>query len=229
MIGRCDEMHNIKAILFDLDDTLLDRKHTFSSFAAALVDTYFRHIDKKEEIVNKILEIDQDGYKDKTQMFTELLEELPWVVKPDLTELMNYYRKNYVSYSVLKEYATETIEWCRQNFKIGVVTNGTKVIQYGKIDQLGIRSLFECIIVSEEAGMKKPNAKIFQLAAEMLGLSPQQCLFIGDHPTNDIGGAGNAGMETIWLEGHHAWKDDIRIQPRHTIKHLSELKGLIHI
>ncbi|WP_461671144.1 HAD family hydrolase, partial [Mycobacterium tuberculosis] len=100
-------------------------------------------------------------------------------------------------------------------------------IQYGKIDQVGIRSYFDCIIVSEEAGIKKPHARIFQMAAEILGLSPHECLFIGDHPTNDIQGAGNAGMETIWIEGYHAWNEDICIQPRHTIKHLSELRGIL--
>lgn len=220
-------MQSIKAIIFDLDDTLVDRKHTFRSFTVALVDCYFQHIDMKDEVVKKILEIDQNGYKDKTQMFKELLEELPWLEKPELNELMNHYRTNYVSYSELKEHAIEIIEWCKQKYKLGIVTNGTNFIQYGKIDQVGIRSYFDCIIVSEEAGMKKPHARIFQMAAEMLGLSPHECLFIGDHPTNDIEGAGNAGMETIWLEGHHVWKEDIGIKPGHTIKHLSELKGLL--
>jgi putative hydrolase of the HAD superfamily len=220
-------MKNIQAIIFDLDDTLLDRKETFQRFAAALVDTYFLHLARKEEVVHQILEIDQEGYKDKKQMFAELIEVLPWLEKPDLTDLMTYYKTNYVSYSVLKEHAIETLEWCRQRYKIGVVTNGTKLIQYGKIDHLGIRSHFDCIIVSEEAGTKKPDIKISQLAAEVLGVSPQECLFIGDHPANDIGGAGNAGMDTIWLEGHHAWKNDISIQPKHTIKDLSELKGLL--
>lgn len=220
-------MQNIKAIMFDLDDTLLDRKQTFSSFTVALVDRYFQHIDMKEEVVNKILEIDQGGYKDKVQMFKELLEELPWFEKPELSELMNAYRSTYVSFSVLKEHAIETIEWCSQKYKIGIVTNGTKFIQYGKIDQVGIRAYFDCVIVSEEAGLKKPHAKIFQMAAGKLGLSPHECLFVGDHPTNDIKGAGNAGMETIWLEGYHAWNEDIDIQPRHIIKHLSELRGIL--
>lgn len=82
-------MQNIQAVIFDLDNTILDRKSTFSNFVTSFVDTYFQHLEMKEQISNRIIELDQDGYKDKNELFTELIEELPWRIKPELTELIN--------------------------------------------------------------------------------------------------------------------------------------------
>lgn len=65
------------------------------------------------------------------------------------------------------------------------------------------------------------------MAIERLGLRAEQCLYIGDHPINDIEGAAKAGMDTIWLEVNQPWKDEITIRPKHKIKHLSELVGIL--
>ncbi|WP_055107847.1 HAD family hydrolase [Paenibacillus ihumii] len=220
-------MNNIQAVIFDLDNTILDRKSTFNRFVISFVRRYFQHLEDTEHIMNRIIYLDQDGYKDKDELFSELLEELPWAMKPGITELLDYYRVNYVANASLMEYAYETITYARQKYKLGLITNGRNAIQYGKIDQLGIRHDFDLIIVSEEAGIKKPNVKIFEMAIEKFDLRPEQCLYIGDHPINDIEGAGRAGMETIWFEVNQPWREEVKISPKHTIKHLRELVGIL--
>lgn len=189
--------------------------------------SYFQHTNDIESIASRITELDQDGYKDKNILFAELLAELPWLTKPEITELLNYYSEHYVKNALLMEYAAETIAYVRQKYKMGLITNGKNAIQYGKIDQLGIREAFDFILVSEEAGFKKPDAKIFELALEKLDLSPEQCLFIGDHPQNDIEGAGKYGMKTIWFEVNQPWNEKVTIKPEHTIKHLRELAEIL--
>lgn len=92
---------------------------------------------------------------------------------------------------------------------------------------MGIRDLFDFILVSEEAGVKKTDHRIFELAMNKLGLSPEQCLYIGDHPKNDIEGAGLAGMKTIWFEVNQPWSAEITIKPEHRIKHLRELEAIL--
>ncbi|MFD0674879.1 HAD family hydrolase [Cohnella sp. GCM10027633] len=220
-------MNNIKAVLFDLDNTILDRVTTFNNFVNAFVNTYFQHLEETKHIIDRMIDLDQDGYKDKNEWFEELLAELPWNTKPEITELLEYYKVHYVTNATLMEYAVEILQLARLKYKVGLITNGRTIIQYGKIDQLGIRDHFDLIIVSEEAGIKKPNAKIFEMAIERLGLSPEQCLYIGDHPINDIDGAGRAGMETIWFEVNQPWREEVGIRPKHTIKHLSELAVIL--
>ncbi|OMF16666.1 hypothetical protein BK131_01320 [Paenibacillus amylolyticus] len=220
-------MDHIKAVIFDLDNTILNRTMTFDAFTQSLINTYFSHLESTEEISKRIIELDQDGYKDKPLLFNELLHELPWAEHPPHAELMEFYGREYVRSSVLMEQAREVVQHLRGKYRTGLITNGQTNIQYGKIDQLGIREDYDHIIVSEEAGVKKPDPRIFQLALDHFGLTPEQCIYIGDHPVNDIEGAASVGMSTIWMKVNQPWQDRITSGPLHTIKHLSELKKLL--
>ncbi|WP_276357668.1 HAD family hydrolase [Cohnella caldifontis] len=220
-------MNNLKAVIFDLDNTLLNRTKTFHRFSTSLVDRYFNHIRSTQLIIDRIIELDQDGYKERREMFSEMLQELPWKEKPELNELSEYYSIHYVSNACLMDGAIEMIQHVKASYKVGLITNGRTFIQHGKIDQLGIRNRFDLILVSEEVGIKKPHSGIFEIALERLDLTADQCVYIGDHPVNDIEGAGKAGMNTIWLEVNQPWKDEITIEPDYRIKSLRELAGIL--
>ncbi|WP_219836785.1 HAD family hydrolase [Paenibacillus sp. R14(2021)] len=220
-------MERIKAVLFDLDNTILDRTRTFSGFAEAFLTTHFGHVEDRRAMLRRIVELDEDGYKDRHALFTELLDELPWQVRPLHSELMAHWKTGYASSSVLADQAREVIERAKSKYRIGLVTNGTTQVQYGKIDHLGIRGDFDLILVSEEAGVKKPDARIFGLAADGLGVRPEECLFIGDHPVNDIEGAARCGMATIWVQANQPWRDGLEAKPLHAIKRLNELLTLL--
>lgn len=220
-------MQHIKAVLFDLDNTLLDRTHTFERFTRGLLDRYFGHMESTDEVFARIVELDEDGYKDKRALFDELIEELPWSVRPEPGELMAYYKVEYVRNAALKEHAQEIIAHVRTRFKTGLITNGRTEIQYGKIDRLGIRTGFDVILVSEEAGVKKPDARIFEMALDRLGLKPDQCVYIGDHPVNDIEAAAKLGMETVWVKANQPWREELTVRPNATIERLSELLDIL--
>lgn len=220
-------MDHIKAVIFDLDNTILNRTKTFEGFTQSLIDTYFGHLESTEHIQQRIIELDEDGYKYKTMLFNELLQELPWNEKPPHEELMTFYSREYVLNSVLMDEAREVVQYLRGKYSIGLITNGQTDIQHGKIDQLGIREDYDHIIVSEEAGVKKPDSRIFQMALDYFGLEPKQCLYIGDHPVNDIQGAAKAGMSTIWIKVNQPWPEGIEAAPIHTIQELRELRDIL--
>jgi putative hydrolase of the HAD superfamily len=220
-------MNNIKAIIFDLDNTILDRTSTFRSFTHSFINNYLAHLAMTQHIFDLIIDLDQDGYKDKQELFSELIELLSWQEKPQLSELMAFYNTEYVKSAVLMNDAREVVQYARKKYKTGLITNGKTLIQYGKIDQLGIRNEFDLIIVSEEAGMKKPDRRIFEMACEQLELKPEHCIYIGDHPANDIEGAAKVGMETIWMKVNQPWKEGIIAKPLHVIDKLNTLFELI--
>jgi putative hydrolase of the HAD superfamily len=220
-------MNNIKAIIFDLDNTILDRTHTFKNFINAFLQAYFDHLDSTQEIFERIILLDQDGYKDKIELFSELLEELPWKINPEMSQLLNYYNMEYVKNAILMDQAREVIQHIRKKHKTGLITNGKTLIQYGKIDQLQLRDEFDLIIVSEEAGIKKPDPRIFEMALKKLNLRPDECIYIGDHPSNDIEGAANSGMNTIWMKVNQPWNNALKVKPLYTIDKLSALFELI--
>lgn len=220
-------MNSFKAILFDLDNTILDRTRTFGQFTNAFINHYVGHVETTQEIFDRIIDLDQDGYKDKHELFSELLDELPWKVRPEHVELMDFYAEQYVKNAVLMDGALEVITHLRKTYKTGLITNGKTNIQYGKIDQLGIRENFDLILVSEEVGIKKPDPRIYELALNKLHIQPEECLFIGDHPVNDVEGAVKAGIPAIWMKVNQPWRDHISAKPLHAIQHLNELLELL--
>lgn len=218
-------MNTIKGIIFDLDNTLLDRSKTFLIFSKKLIEFYFTHLSAhdKQELIKQLITIDEDGYKDKKLMFTELREMFPWTIKPTLEELLEFYSLNYASNAELMDGALEVLTYCKKSYKVGLITNGKMVIQYGKLDKLNIRAYFDTIVISEEAGIKKPHKGIFELAMRNLHLIADECIYIGDHPVNDIEGAAQAGLNTIWIKVNQPWRDELTVKPLKTITRLQEL------
>ena len=84
-------------------------------------------------------------------------------------------------------------------YPLGVITNGDGAQQRQKLEQMGIADRFDSVVISGDVGVAKPQREIFDRGAEELGLAPNELLFIGDNPENDVRGARQAGWHAIWL------------------------------
>ncbi|QYR23506.1 HAD family hydrolase [Paenibacillus sp. sptzw28] len=220
-----------KAVIFDLDNTLLDRTATFRRFSEKLVDRYFKGLSgqEREARIEYIRVADQDGYKNKPDLFAELSEHklFAWDPKPAPEELLAFYKREYVKSAQLMETAAELLAYCRKHYKVGLITNGLIEIQYGKIELLSLRTSFDHIAVSEEVGVKKPDRRIYEHSLESLGVNPEEAVYIGDHPVNDIGGAAAVGMQTIWLRRNQPWTESVTAVPLVTVETLRELLDIL--
>jgi putative hydrolase of the HAD superfamily len=108
--------------------------------------------------------------------------------------------------------------------KNAIVTNITPellVSQKAKVKALNIAHLFDAIIYSAELGIHKPDRRIFDHAAQLLGVSNDQCVFVGDDPASDVIGARNAEMEVVWLDRfayNGSFADDPGVHRVHSVK-----------
>lgn len=223
-------MKEVQALLFDLDNTLMDRDQTFRSFSMKFVQDFLGHLEGEEaaQVVEDMIIRDADGYRDKDGFFAELSEVLPWQTVRSAEDIRKYYDETYIHHGAIMKHAVATLEYCQgRGYPLGLVTNGSRDIQYGKIDLLGLRPYFRTIVISGEVGISKPDPQIYRLALERLGSTADRTLFIGDHPVNDIWGAVRAGMDTIWLKRNHAWDETLNVLPIATIHELNELEGII--
>ncbi|CAI9391566.1 Pyrimidine 5'-nucleotidase YjjG [Bacillus sp. T2.9-1] len=84
------------------------------------------------------------------------------------------------------------------NLSLGMITNGYGQFQMDNIKALEIEKYFDVILVSEWEGVKKPDPRIFNKALEILNVSPNEAIFVGDHPENDVLAAKKVGMKGIW-------------------------------
>ena len=104
---------------------------------------------------------------------------------------------------------------------VAALTNGN-----ADLAQIGVAPLFRFQLSAREYGAPKPDAGLFHLACERLGIAPDAVLHVGDHPHTDVAGAANAGLRTCWIDrGDHAWPDglpaaDVRVA---TLTELADL------
>jgi putative hydrolase of the HAD superfamily len=111
-----------------------------------------------------------------------------------------------------------------KKMKLGMITNGFERFQDNNIKALHISEYFDEILISESEGIKKPDPAIFIRATSRLGVKPEEAVFVGDHPTNDIEASLKVGMKAIWKE------DLFYREPVHstwTIKDLVEICNIM--
>jgi putative hydrolase of the HAD superfamily len=216
----------IKTVLFDLDGTLYDRDALVRSLAA---DQYLRFRDELQHVeqaqyVRRLVALDDHGYTPKEQVYAGLSREFR--LEASLGQrLMTHFWSVYDDFCSVSDDTLETLELLRfRGKKLGIITNGRSERQQAKIDALGIRSFFDAIVVSEEEGVRKPDARIFLRALERCSASPARALYVGDHPRADVEGALNAGLSAAWKAVPY-WRLNLARVP--SIDRLSDVLDLV--
>jgi putative hydrolase of the HAD superfamily len=215
----------IKAILFDLDDTLLDRTMSIEAFVRQQHQQYqLAHV-PYATYLRRFAELDQRGYSHKPAMFQTLIAEFG--VDASVEAWLADFEQQAWHSCVLLPDAVEVLNGLRaRGYKLGVITNGEDWSQARKLQVTGLMPLFDLVVISGNERIHKPDPQIFQRTAERLGVPPSQCAFVGDHPRNDIYGAGAVGMTTVWYSGDQQWPADSAVAPDYTIAALRELLEL---
>jgi len=218
----------LTAVLFDLDCTLVDRVSSIRQYALRFAEDFRQRLvsASREGLSEVLIAADGLGYRPATRSH-DIAAHLAWTVRPAPEEIAAHWRRYFTSLAVAMDGAVEVLEMLqRLGIALGLVTNGTVHSQTQTLDLLGLRSYFQTVVVSEAVGVKKPHAAIFQHALDALGLRADHAWFVGDHPENDMLGAGRVGLRTVWLRGSHPWPGTQAV-PHHQIDHLRELVPLV--
>jgi putative hydrolase of the HAD superfamily len=214
-----------KAVFFDLDGTLHDRTTSVHNLAISQHQRFESlHRVSLQTYVQYFFELDERGYVSKLQTYPVLVERLglPSELGPLLAaDYWACYGEHTCGFAGMA-HVLSTLR--QQGFKLSIVTNGPIKTQMNKVMALNLEPLVDDVVVSEAAGVKKPDRRIFELAMERLGVSAGQSIFIGDHPENDIVGPQALGLKAIWFRD--AFWGDAPTADAQT-DNLLELPGLI--
>lgn len=191
----------IRALLFDLDETLLDRTQSLTRFIQAQYQRFYPHLQHIpfDLFQQRFVELDARGTVWKDKVYQQLLIEheiigIGW--EELLDDYVRYFADSCVGFPHLYEMLRD-LKVC--GYALGIVTNGRSPFQERNIDALGIRPYFGAVLVSEAEGVRKPDAEIFLRAAARLGVRADETVFVGDNPQADIAGAQRCGMKAIWF------------------------------
>jgi len=194
----------IKAILFDLDNTLIDfikmKKEASQAAAYAMAEAGLE-VDKDalaEKLFRYYLEY---GIESDDAFENYLLKTFRKVEYRVLAAAVNaYLNEKYLHldpYPGVPETLEEIVE---KGLKIAVVSDGLRLKAWMRLNAAGLDKYFDTVVAYEDTGKKKPNPEPFITACEKLGVKPQECLMVGDWPERDIEGAKAVGMKTCWAK-----------------------------
>jgi len=226
-----------KAIFFDLDNTLVHRIHSIELYAAAFYQDYQTQLTPVsiEHIATLIKQQDNGGYlmpdspyRDiKEAVSTTLHQQLPWLKTPPLKEIVSHWHQRFPLYSVAMPGANTLLQTLSdQAYYLGIISNGRHDTRLARAKTLMNYHYINKVVSSESAGIRKPDPDIFINTLTKGGFDAEQCWYVGDHPINDIQGARDAGLRTIWIKGFHPWPNDLKAAD-YTVEHLSEIQHIV--
>ena len=207
-MNRMMRFEHCKAILFDLDNTLIVRRMTLQKLAHYVNRFYFSDRPAEHETIARIFgECFQSGYTDLQDCFTEFQLRTGWRHGADYAEFLSMWNF-YYPYCTCREPNAESVrELSRMGYRLGILTNGPAVLQQGKVDVAGIRDWFEFVLATGEIGPDKPDPYPFRYVIDKMGLAPQEIVYVGDYPPNDIEAPRRVGMHTVWFSAYAEWDD----------------------
>ena len=199
-------------VLFDLDNTLVDRRGTLVDWAAQ----FTRRLGLEDEEQARVLDMVADRAYPSTFDAIRTRYRLPM----SAPELWRAYCTDIAAMVTCPIEVLDGLDELRAaGWRVGVATNGAVDIQRAKLRAAGIAERVDGVFVSGEADARKPQTRHFALAAARCGTElGDGGWMVGDNPVNDIGGGRTAGLSTIWIGHDRSWPpNDPR--PDHTVPH----------
>jgi HAD superfamily hydrolase (TIGR01509 family) len=231
--------YDFKAVLFDVDDTLFDRKRAqllVLDVTLHELDGLFAGLDK-EILIDAFRESDrvtlQELYEDnpaadnfrvrRAQVFLGLLG----LDEGHASTVAEIYVRAYPTMNAPIDGAQAVVMALAPKFQLGVVSNGIPDVQYRKLETLELRQHFDCIVLSEELGIRKPDPRIFWHATGLLGREPEECLYVGDSYTADVVGAKEAGLPVCWFNPAGLHPAQVGVESDDEIRALDEILEIL--
>lgn len=197
-------------LLVDLDNTLLDRAGAFDAWATEFFDT----IGAPPEDLAWLLDVDADGLTDRWDVAEAIRDR--YLLRTSTVDIVDDMMEGMLAYTRLDPLVACALRIAGDaGWAPVVVSNGQTRHQEAKIRKTGLDRYLADWVVSEEAGVSKPNPRIFAIAAQRARMRLSGAWMVGDSPEADIGGASALGLRSVWLHRGRRWTES-RYAPTRT-------------
>ena len=220
-------MKNIKAIIFDAYGTLFDVNSAAEKCKDKIGDKWegFANFWRTTQLEYTWLRSMMSRHKNFWQITEDSLDKSMKKFK-----IQNNMRSELLDlYKILSPYpeVKETIKLLREkDYKLSILSNGTPSLLEELVNRNNLNDIFDDIFSVEEAGIFKPDSKVYDLPINKYNIEKNEVLFLSAN-TWDVSGAGNYGYNTVWVNRNNNIFDKLDFEPNQQISNLSELLDLI--
>ena len=196
---------SLKAILFDLDNTLIDfmhfKKETAKAAAKAMVQKGLPATESK--IYKRIFEIYDEYGIEYQKTFYQVIQpynlEVGKAERIQQAAIITYLKRKF---EVLRTYPSviPILKRLKKKYKLAIVTDAPRNKAWQRLVLCGLDDIFAVVVTTDDAGQKKPHRAPFEMALKKLKIKPSEALFIGDNVDRDMLGAKQLGMKTCLAE-----------------------------
>ncbi|XP_077437763.1 N-acylneuraminate-9-phosphatase [Vanacampus margaritifer] len=236
--------NSIKAILFDLDNTLIEtyragelamqKTHELLKTSLALDDDTITNICDK--FMQKLLQQKFDPAAGRStdeirvgHWEDSIKESVDSCSTPSLAAQCYYMWKNgRLELLKLSPKISDLLKQLRRKYKLLLLTNGISQTQWEKVKAVGCESFFDRIVVGGDYPEQKPYPSIFKVCFDLLQVEPQDCIMVGDSLDTDIQGGFNAQVRaTVWVNSAGDAVPDGSVTPDYTLSTVLDLEDIL--
>lgn len=190
-----NHIDGLKAVIFDLDDTLYSEKEYVRSGYGKIAAV----IPEVENAAEKLWLL----FEEKKPAIDELLKKENIHSEEVKKACLHAYRYQVPDIHLYKGVVEMLAEFRKKGLRLGIITDGRPEGQRAKLQVLGLEPMVDEIIVTDEFGgpeFRKPNPKAFQVMGEKLGVSYDEMCYVGDNTKKDFIAPKELGMRSIWFK-----------------------------
>jgi putative hydrolase of the HAD superfamily len=231
----------VRAVLLDIDDTLVDTRYAFHQALAGTVRTWLPHLDQDGQRTAVRRWIDDphghfgrytrgevDFFTQRRLRATQLLAEFggPFLDDRLWERWQEVYESSFRAAWRLTPDAVPLLDrLAARELRLGVVTNSETGYQQDKLAAVGLAGRFATVIGVDVLGRGKPAPEVFRLACDRLGVAVSQTAYVGDELDGDARGARDAGLIGIWLDRHGTGRTPADVPVARTLDDVPGLLG----
>jgi putative hydrolase of the HAD superfamily len=215
-----------KAVIFDYIGTLVNcRNYTMEAskqklYNALVAEGFFfseeNFLDAYNLSHEKYRKIRYEELREVTNAVwvADALCRLGFAVKADdvrVKAALNVFFQDFIDTLTLREGARELVKQARELCKVALISNFTYApVIYKSLRKVGLSEFFNVVVVSEEVGWRKPSSQIFEYALNKLQIQASGTVYIGDSPNEDIRGAKQVGLKTVFVSSQFNTLKDLK-------------------
>jgi len=212
-------------IIFDLDNTLIDRNSAYLEWFRHWYTTTRQNSTVDNKLLTQIMNVDNNGECDPIEASNRILS----LIDDKITTAKEYWEmsEKLIDFICPCKEVNQFLDTIPHHHKIALLTNGSVKRQEKKLKNSALDKHFDLIQISEKVGFNKPHPAAFESIYHQFNMIPDECLMVGDSEINDILPAKKLGMKSVKVSGF-LHNDENRSIADVSINHVTELTSYLH-